>query len=87
MTSHSMTFRTRGAAEMGEKIAVAVVFVARQLMKPLQALTKLIEPTKPLDSVRTPEDLLEHAARIEKREPGFAADLRAAAHRAMNSQD
>jgi hypothetical protein len=33
---------------------------------------------------RTAEEVLEWAARIERREPGFASDLRAAALRAMD---
>ena len=82
MTEASMTFGSpnrlavpRGSMWLGS-LAAALITSLRKLDNWLLSV-KREEP-------QTANDVLEWAARIERTEPGFAADLRAAALRSMD---
>ena len=81
MTSASMTFgrptrlRMPRGAHWAAAIAVALISALRRLDEWLLG--------QRAQELQSPEDLLEWARQIEPGQPAFAADLRAAALRAM----
>lgn len=85
MTNASMTFGrpTRLTVPRGSlwaaNVAVALISGLRQLDQWLLSMRR--------EEPKTPEDLLAWARHIEATQPAFAADLRAAAHRAMSARD
>ena len=83
MTSNSMTFgrpdrlvAPRAATWFGNG-ATALITALRRLDRWLLSRQE--------EQPRTPEEVLAWASRIEPTDPGLAADLRAAALRAMNT--
>ena len=86
MTSASMTFGrpTRLTIPRG---AIWFAAAAGLLIDGLRRLDRWQLRVVAKDEPRTAEDVLAWAQRVEPSEPGFAADLRAAALRSMNADD
>ena len=85
MTSASMTFGrpTRVAIPRGSMWFAAVAGFAVHALQRLDRWQQSLSQQEP----QTADDVLAWAARIERSEPGFAADLRAAALRSLGEQD
>ena len=85
MTSASMTFGrpTRIAIPRGAQWFAALTDTVIQGLQRLDQWMLSARHEEP----QSPEEVLAWAKRIEHSEPGFAADLRSAALRAMGKQD
>jgi hypothetical protein len=81
MTSASMTFgrSTRVAPALGNQLLSALASSAVKTLRRLDNWLLSLQQTEPRDA----ESVMAWASRIEATEPGFAADLRAAALRSM----
>lgn len=85
MTSASMTFGrpTRIAMPRATALFTQLTEAVLHGLRRLDQWQLSFQQQEP----QTPEDVLAWARRIEGSEPGFAADLRGAALRAMGQQD
>jgi len=85
MTSASMTFG-RPARLKAPRGAVWFGTAAAALLNALRSADRWLLDAR-AEKLKSADDVLEWARRIEPNEPGFAADLRAAALRSMGQQD
>lgn len=85
MTSASMTFG-RPARLKAPRGALWFGSAAAALLNALRSADRWLLDTR-AEKLKSAEEVLEWARRIEPNEPSFAADLRAAALRSMGKQD
>lgn len=75
-----------GAPRGASWLATAALYYAEKARDAVQFICEQFEERPPLHSGSTPQEVIAYANSIRHREPGFAADLIAAAGRAEDGQ-
>ena len=82
MDQDQITTTPRGS----DWLATAFAFYAAKAADAVQFICDQFEERPPLNATSTPQEVIAYANIIRDRDPGFAADLIAAANRTENGQ-